>query len=84
MGVMEYSTIPCVTVSVSSGDQIIMMTDGVVDSMRDDLDLNWLRLLLRRIKSNEPQTVSDLVIRQAAMNYGQREKDDMTVVAFRV
>lgn len=81
MGVMEYTSIPCVTTGIDAGDQVIMMTDGVVDSVREDLDMNWLRLLLKQIRSADPQTVSDLVLREAALNYRGREKDDMTVVA---
>ena len=84
MGVMEYDRIPCVSTMVRPGDQIIMMTDGIVDAKPDDLELKWLQRLLIRIKSRDLQTVSDLITREAAINYGRREKDDMTVAAFEV
>lgn len=82
MGVMECARIPCVSTMVSSGDRIIMMTDGIVDSQRDDLEARWLKRLLGRIKSRSTRTICDLIIREAAINYGTREKDDMTVVSF--
>lgn len=84
MGIMEYDRIPCVSTMVSAGDQIIMMTDGIVDSVRRDLQLEWLQRLLVRIKSRSSRTVCDLVLREASLNYGTREKDDMTVVVFQV
>lgn len=84
MGVSEYSEIPSISTLVMPGDLIIMMTDGVLDSQRSDPDIFWLRRLLTRIKSRNLQTICDLIIREAALNYGDREKDDMTVTALRV
>lgn len=84
MGVSEYSEIPSISTLVMPGDRIIMMTDGVADSQRDDVELLWMRRLLTRIKSRNLQTVCDLIIREAALNYGSREKDDMSVVVFDV
>lgn len=84
LGVMEYEHIPCVSTMVSPGDQVIMMTDGIVDARRDDLELQWLRKRVASIRSQNLQTLCDLVVREAVLNYGNREKDDMTVVAFTV
>lgn len=84
MGVTESGELPCVSTLVMPGDRIIMMTDGISDSKRDDPDFGWLRRLLSRIRSRNLQTICDLIIREAALNYGPREKDDMTVVAVRV
>lgn len=81
MGVVESENVHCVSAVVHPGDQIIMMTDGVVDSCREDLELKWLKKALHRIKSGNPQTISDLLIREASENYGTREKDDMTVIS---
>lgn len=80
MGVTEFTQISSVATLVSAGDRIIMMTDGVYDSMRSDTELKWLGRLLTGIKSRNLQTVCDLMIRGAALNYGSREKDDMTAV----
>ena len=84
MGVSEYSEIPTISTMVMPGDRIIMMTDGVAESDRSDSELDWLCRLLNRIKSRNLQTVCDLIIREAALNYGDREKDDMTVAAISV
>lgn len=81
MGVMEADGFRCLSTIVHPGDQIVMMTDGIVDSRREDLELNWLKKLMSQMKTKDPQTISDLIIREAAENYGQREKDDMTVIS---
>ena len=79
MGVSESSEIPCISTLVMPGDRIIMMTDGIPDSDRRDPEMEWLCRMLTGIKSRDPQTVSDLIVREAVLNYGDREKDDMTV-----
>lgn len=84
MGVVEWSRIPCVSTLVMPGDLIIMMTDGITDAKRDDMELKWVQKLLGRIKSRASQTVCDLIIREAALNYGEREKDDMSIMLFEV
>ena len=83
MGVMD-GNISCVSTIVRPGDLVIMMTDGIVDSKREDLEMDWLKRVLTQIKSKNPQTVCDLIIKEASENYMNREKDDMTVVSFRV
>lgn len=84
MGVMDSSSIRSVSTIVRPGDQVIMMSDGIMDSKRDDMEMTWLKKVVLQIKSKDPQTICDLIIREAAANYGDREKDDMTVVSFRV
>ncbi len=82
MGVMGCSSIPCISTLVMPGDLIIMMTDGITDAKRDDPELKWLQRMLGRIKSRASQTVCDLIIREAVLNYGRREKDDMSIILF--
>jgi len=84
MGVTEFTQISMVSSLVSAGDRIIMMTDGVYDSMHSDTEMKWLGRLVARIKSRSLQTVCDLIIRGAALNYGVREKDDMTVILLEI
>lgn len=84
MGVIDPYGVQSVSTIVRPGDQVIMMSDGIVDSMRGDTELKWLQQVLQRIKSKSPQTVCDLILKEAASNYGDREKDDMFVASFRV
>ena len=84
MGVVDHADVPCVSTIVRPGEQVIMMTDGVVDSRPDDLELEWLCRALMKIRSRDPQTVCDLILREAADGYGDREKDDMTVAVVKI
>ena len=84
MGVVEPASVPCVSTIVRPGEQVIMMTDGVVDSRRDDMEMTWLQNALLKIRSRDPQTVCDLILQEAAAGYGEREKDDMTVMVLKV
>lgn len=84
MGIVDGLKIDYVTVSLNPGDQIIMISDGITDSRRDDPGMDWLKKTICEIKSRDPQTMCDLIINQAAENYGFNEKDDMTVLAMRV
>lgn len=84
MGIAEPEGLHPVSTIVRPGDQIIMMSDGVADSVRGDTELKWLQNLVANIRSRNPQTVCDLIIREASINYGFREKDDMLVTVFNI
>ncbi|QHI72780.1 SpoIIE family protein phosphatase [Aminipila terrae] len=80
MGIVDGLHIDFINVRMRPGDQIIMISDGVSDANRHDLDMNWLKEAIRSIKSKDPQTISDLIMNRAIEAYGIREKDDMTVI----
>ena len=80
MGIVDGLHIDFINVRLRPGDQIIMISDGVSDANRQDLEMSWLKEVIRSIKSTDPQTVSDLIMNRAVEAYGIREKDDMTVI----
>lgn len=84
MGIVDGLDVDYVSVSLKPGDQVIMMSDGVMDSKREDLSMEWLVQAVQEINSRDPQTMCDLIINQAVRNYGTREKDDLTVLAVRM
>lgn len=84
LGIVDGLKMDYVTASLNPGDQVIMASDGVTDCLRDDMSCQWLKDALSRIRSRDPQTVCDLIINQAADRYGEREKDDLTVMTLRV
>ena len=70
-------------------DWIIMMSDGVSDgggsgSGRNDSFLSALKETAARVRSHNPQTMSDLLLDQAADSYIGRERDDLTVLVARI
>ena len=84
LGIVDGLHIDFINVRLHPGDEIIMVSDGITDSKRDDLNLQWLTDAISTIKSTDPQTMCDLVINKAVENYGVREKDDLTVLTARI
>lgn len=84
MGIVDGLKIDYVTVNLNSGDEVIMISDGVTDSRREDLSMDWLRQAIGEIRSRDPQTMCDLIINRAVENYGLKEKDDLTVLTVRI
>lgn len=65
-----------------SGDFIIMMTDGILDSSADKSSReSWMAEFIGNIKSANPQEIADLILDEAYRNYNAVPGDDMTVVA---
>ncbi|QIB70310.1 SpoIIE family protein phosphatase [Aminipila butyrica] len=80
MGIVDGLHVDFINLRLRAGDQIIMISDGVSDANRQDLEMDWLKDVIRAIKSSDPQTISDLIMNRAVEAYGIRERDDMTVV----
>lgn len=84
LGIIDGLKVDYVTVTLRPGDQVIMISDGVTDSKREDLAMNWLIDTAMDIKSKDPQTMCDLIMNKAVENYGLKEKDDLTVLTVRM
>jgi len=80
LGIVDGLHIDFINVRLRPGDQIIMVSDGICDANREDLEMSWLQNAIYGIKSKDPQTISDLIVNKAVESYGIREKDDMTVI----
>ncbi|MGI6668064.1 MAG: stage II sporulation protein E [Acetivibrionales bacterium] len=70
---------------VKSGDMVIMVTDGIVDSLagkeRGD---RVLMKIIRSLDSMNPQQVADAILNEANRSCGGKPVDDMTVLAAKV
>ena len=84
LGIVDGLKMECVTACLSPGDEVIMISDGVTDCRREDLSMEWLKETIQEIHSKDPQTMCDLIINRAVEQYGDREKDDLTVMTLRV
>ena len=62
-------------------DLIVMITDGVADSAKED-DGAWLHALARDGTNMSPQRLSEQIVSEAAKRHGRN--DDMTVLVARV
>lgn len=93
LGIVNGLKIQYVETTLKKGDWIIMMSDGVSDggSREDGTSHSPAGKFLERIKetaadvrSEDPQTMCDLIINRAADSYIGRERDDLTVVVARI
>ncbi len=66
---------------IEQGNIIVMCTDGALDSYSEDSDKQaWIRNLLSRIKTRNPQKIADLIVSEAIDNGFGGVKDDVTVI----
>ncbi len=62
------------------GDVIIIASDGVTEVIRDD---SWIREVLKNLKEETAQEISDLLLSKASMLQTEHT-DDMTVIAVKI
>lgn len=66
---------------ISSGDTILLFTDGVADAFASDGDIE---MFIKSAYSSNPQLLADKLLQQALANGNGRAKDDMTILAIKV
>ena len=70
---------------LKSGDIIIMVTDGVLDSNREVIEKEqWLKGILENIEGSQPQYIADYILNIAKENTNNEIQDDMTVLVARI
>jgi len=70
---------------VENGDMIIMVTDGIIDSLADDESgERELMAFIRQLDSLNPQQVADLILSRAKSGCDNKPFDDMTVLVAKV
>jgi len=70
---------------VDSGDFIIMMTDGIIDSFKKEENSdNAVFEFLQKINNMNPQQIADIIADEAYKNCGGKPEDDMMVLVAKV
>lgn len=70
---------------VDSGDFIIMVTDGIIDSFKnDEQEEQSLSKYIEEIENSNPQALADSILNKAYSNCGDKAIDDMTVLVAKV
>lgn len=70
-----------VTKKLYEGDIIIMVTDGVLDSIRDDNKEAYMEHLIIDLKSSNPQEIANRILDNTLAQSNYVPMDDMTVIA---
>lgn len=70
---------------LQDGDIVLMCSDGVIDSNKQYMNKElWVQEMLEQIETDDAQRIADLVLNEAIDNDFGKEKDDMTVIAYKV
>lgn len=80
LGIVNGLEIHSVEVFLKKGDYLIMMSDGVSDGPDGKGFLPQLKDILRKIRSENPAVICDLVLDQVTDSYLGRERDDLTIM----
>ncbi len=67
------------------GDTIIMVSDGITEADREDLEADWLQKYLGQIPcAKGPRILAGEIVSLAQEKYDERQKDDLTAVVIRI
>ena len=83
VGILENIDIDVHETQLSHGDVIVMMTDGVTDSVKNQAGI-WVEESLKKLPKKNPQELADHILDIARENYAGNVRDDMTVMAVRI
>jgi stage II sporulation protein E len=77
LGNVDYDT---VTKKLYDGDIVIMVTDGVLDSIKEENKETVLEQLILEIKSKNPQEIANRILDRTLSRSNFEPVDDMTVI----
>lgn len=83
VGILDDVDIESHIVEFRSGDMIVMVSDGVVDS-NENLKEKWVVKALKEFDSGNPKDVAYYILNKAKEYYGNNLKDDMTVIVSKI
>ncbi|NPV26934.1 MAG: SpoIIE family protein phosphatase [Firmicutes bacterium] len=84
-GILQTIEVESLQCNLLPGDILVMVTDGVPDAHPNLAEKDqWIKKLLEEIKTEDPQTIADVLLEQARKLAGGQIKDDMTVLVARI
>ena len=71
--------------NLEDGDIVVMCSDGILDSNKEYASKElWVQEVLEDIETDDAQRIADILLCEAKDNDFGKEKDDMTVIVFKV
>ena len=85
VGILKDVEIDLYDKNLESGDIVVMVTDGILDS-KENIDKKelWLKDLIENISATNPQRISDIILGEAIDNNYGMANDDMTVIVAKI
>ncbi|MCX7711757.1 MAG: stage II sporulation protein E [Clostridia bacterium] len=85
-GILSNIEVNLVDKKIEDGDFIIMMSDGVLDSFKDEEEdsSRIIQRFIQDIHSINPQEIADAILDEAYLNSQSKPGDDMTVLVAKV
>lgn len=84
VGILNNSTLQLFDRDITSGDIVVMCSDGILDSNVEYKNKElWVKYLLEDMETVNTRKISDLILTEAIDNNFGIAKDDMTVIAFK-
>lgn len=84
VGILNNSTLQLFDKDITSGDIVVMCSDGILDSNVEYKNKElWVKYLLEDMETVNTRKISDLILTEAIDNNFGIAKDDMTVIAFK-
>ena len=80
-GIIDQNNVQTFDRDISSGDIMLMCSDGILDSNIEYKNKElWIKYLLEDIETNNTQKIADLVLNEAIDNNYGTPKDDMSII----
>ncbi len=85
IGILNNIEIDTMQQPIGHDDVLVMVSDGVLGSVRDDSDGEvWVMDALQNIITTDPQNIADMLLNKAMLNSNGVVDDDMTVIVARL
>lgn len=87
-GILDHIEIDSTTRALQEGDLLVMITDGITDSMElpdtGDHAFDWVATILAHIDILGVQSLADYLLDHAIQNAGGKSVDDLTVLVAQI
>ncbi|GAK09995.1 stage II sporulation protein E [Geomicrobium sp. JCM 19038] len=85
MGIISEANFDVVSRSMQDEDLLIMMSDGMFDGVKHvENKERWMRRIISEMETEDPQTMSDLLLEEVIRVSDGKIDDDMTVVVTKI